>query len=124
MIVKTEKILLMTLNFKTNLPTAFDFAQYFLFLSDETFDFSDMLEDSLSFIYVALLGKFLFPLLLGRLTCVLDHKFSEFSQSAIAIASVLLSLEFKGPEWSGFRDEWLNFVCKILVQLQFDGEGD
>ena len=57
MIIKTEKILLLNLNFKTNLPTALDFAQFFLYLSHETFDFSDLVNESLSFIYVALLGK-------------------------------------------------------------------
>jgi hypothetical protein len=57
MIIKTEKILLLTLNFKTNLPTALDFTQFFLYLSDDKFDFGDLVDESLSFIYVALLGK-------------------------------------------------------------------
>ena len=57
MIIKTEKIMLITLNFKTNLPIALDFAQFFLYLSDDTFDFGELVNESLSFIYVALLGK-------------------------------------------------------------------
>jgi len=57
MIIKTERILLALLNFKTNHPTAFDFAQYFLYLSDESFEFSDIVNESLSFIYVSLMGK-------------------------------------------------------------------
>jgi Cyclin, N-terminal domain len=57
LIIKTEKILLLNLNFKTNLPTSLDFAQFFLYLSDENFDFGDLVNESMSFIYVALLGK-------------------------------------------------------------------
>ncbi len=57
MIIRTERILLVLLDFKMNFPTAMDFAQFFLYLSDARFDFSEIINDSLSFIYVSLMGK-------------------------------------------------------------------
>lgn len=57
MIIKTEKLLLIYLNFKMNVPTAFDFVQFFLYLSDPKFEFSEIINESLSFIYVSLMGK-------------------------------------------------------------------
>lgn len=57
MIIKTERLLLVYLNFKMDYPTAIDFAQYFLYLSDPRFEFSEIINESLSFIYVSLMGK-------------------------------------------------------------------
>ena len=57
MIVKTEKLLLVYLNFKMNYPTAIDFVQFFLYLSDPKFEFTELINESLSFIYVSLMGK-------------------------------------------------------------------
>jgi hypothetical protein len=45
---------------------------------------------------------------------ILDHRFLGFRHSSIAIASILLSLEFKGKEWEEFRADWFTFLCKIL----------
>jgi hypothetical protein len=58
MIVKTERILLVLLDFRMNLSTAIDFVQFFLYLSDPTFDFSEIVSDSLSFIYISMMGKY------------------------------------------------------------------
>ena len=57
MIKKTERMLLILLNFKTNLPTSMDFVQFFLYLSDDTFEFTDLINECLSFIYVSLMGN-------------------------------------------------------------------
>ena len=58
MIIKTERLLLVYLNFKINFPTAIDFVQFFLYLSDPKFEFNDIINESLSFIYVSLMGKY------------------------------------------------------------------
>jgi hypothetical protein len=34
MILKTERVMLIKLDFRTNVPTAYDFLQFFLYLSD------------------------------------------------------------------------------------------
>ena len=57
MIVKTERIMIMLLDFKTNLPTCMDFLQFLLYLSDQTFDFGEIINECLSFIYVSMMGK-------------------------------------------------------------------
>lgn len=59
MIQKMEKVMLLNLDFKTNLPTAMDFLQFFFYmsLSDAGFDFSEIIQECLSFIYVAIMGK-------------------------------------------------------------------
>jgi hypothetical protein len=57
MILKMERVMLIKLDFRTNMPTAFDFLQFFLYLSDQDFDFSEIIMQCLSFIYVALIGK-------------------------------------------------------------------
>ena len=58
MIVKSERVLLVLLNFKMNLSTAIDFVQFFLYLSDPNFDFSEIINDCLSFVYISMMGKF------------------------------------------------------------------
>ena len=57
MIIKTERILLVHLNFKVNISTALDFAQFFLYLSDPAFDFTDIINDSVNIMYIAMMGK-------------------------------------------------------------------
>ena len=57
MIIKTERIILALLDFKVDLPTAFDFISFFLYITDATFDFSDVIEECLNFIYVSMIGK-------------------------------------------------------------------
>ena len=63
MIVKTERILLVLLDFRMNLTTAMDFVQFFLHLSDPAFDFQDIINDCLSFIYISLMGKYATPIM-------------------------------------------------------------
>jgi hypothetical protein len=58
MIIKTERLLLVYLNFKMNYPTSIDFVQFFLYLSDPKFEFNEIINESLSFIYVSLMGKY------------------------------------------------------------------
>ena len=43
MIIKTERIILVQLDFKINVPTPMDFIQFFLYLSDSSFDFNDII---------------------------------------------------------------------------------
>ncbi len=57
MIIKTERILLVHLNFRMNISTALDFVQFYLYLSDPAFDFTEIINDSLSFIYISMMGK-------------------------------------------------------------------
>jgi hypothetical protein len=57
MILKTERILLVQLDFKMNIPTPMDFLQFFLYLSDSTFDFTEIINECLSFVYVSMMGK-------------------------------------------------------------------
>lgn len=57
MIIKTERILLVLLNFRMNISTAIDFVQFYLHLSDPSFDFTEIISDSLSFIYISMMGK-------------------------------------------------------------------
>jgi hypothetical protein len=57
MIAKTERMMLLLLDFMTNLPTPLDFIQYFLYLSHSTFDFSVFINECLSLVYFSLIGK-------------------------------------------------------------------
>lgn len=57
MIIKTERILLVLLDFRMNISTAIDFVQFFLYLSDPKFDFSEIINECLSFIYISMMGK-------------------------------------------------------------------
>lgn len=50
--------MLVLLDFKMNIPTPMDFMQFFLYLCDANFDFSEIIQESLSFIYVSLMGKY------------------------------------------------------------------
>ena len=46
------------MDFRVNHPTPIEFIMNFLYLSDSTFDFNDLIEnDILNFVYVSLLGK-------------------------------------------------------------------
>lgn len=56
MIEKTERTMLLHLEFQTNLPTPMDFLQFLLYLSNENYDFSSIIHDCLSFVYVSLIG--------------------------------------------------------------------
>ena len=57
MLQKTEKIILVQLDFKLNLPTPLDFLQFFLYVSDSSFDFSEIISECMNFAYVGLMGK-------------------------------------------------------------------
>ena len=57
MIQKTERMMLLLLDFRTNLPTPMDFLQFFLYLSDSAFDFTAIVSECLNFAYVCLIGK-------------------------------------------------------------------
>jgi hypothetical protein len=57
MIAKTERMMLLLLNFHTDLPTVIDFLQLFLYLSQPNFDFSELIIECLSLAYFSLLGK-------------------------------------------------------------------
>ena len=58
MIEKTEKTLLLLLEFKTNVPTPVDFIYYLLYLSNQTFDFSNLIHECTCYAYVCLIGTF------------------------------------------------------------------
>lgn len=60
MIEKAEKALLLYLGFQINNPTVLDFIQYFLYLSNSQFDFYPIINESLSFVYVSLIGMFIY----------------------------------------------------------------
>ena len=57
MIQKTEWVMLVLLDFKMNLPTPMDFLQFLLYMTDSSFDFSEIINECLSSIYVCLMGK-------------------------------------------------------------------
>ena len=57
MIIKTERIMLVLLDFKMNIPTPLDFVQLFLYLSDQSYDFTEIIQETMSLIYVSLMGK-------------------------------------------------------------------
>ncbi len=57
MIQKTERMLLLVLDFKTCLPTPIEFTQFLLYLSAPTFDFKDLISECINFIYLSMLGK-------------------------------------------------------------------
>lgn len=57
MIEKIEKSMLFLLDFRTNIPTPIEFIQYFLYLSNPDFDFSNMIFESRTYAYVSLIGK-------------------------------------------------------------------
>jgi hypothetical protein len=57
MIDKTEKTMLQLIQFQTNFPTPMDFIQYLLYLSNQNYDFTDVIHECLSFTYVSLIGK-------------------------------------------------------------------
>lgn len=63
MIEPIEKLILLKMEFKTNDPTPMDFLQYFLYLSNETFDFSGIIEEAKCYSYVAIIGKNNFKLI-------------------------------------------------------------
>lgn len=57
MIIMTERMMLILLNFQTTIPTPCEFIQLMLYLSDASFDFSDIVNECLNLVYVAMLGK-------------------------------------------------------------------
>lgn len=57
MIIKTERMMLLLLNFDTNVPSPIEFIQFLLYLSDQTFDFSEIINECHSFVYVSFIGK-------------------------------------------------------------------
>ena len=57
MIVNAEKAILVHMEFKINQPTPYDFLQFFLYSSNKTFDFSSIIQQSLAFAYMGIIGK-------------------------------------------------------------------
>lgn len=49
--------MLVLLDFKMNIPTPLDFVQLFLYLSDQSYDFTEIIQETMSLIYVSLMGK-------------------------------------------------------------------
>lgn len=62
MIEKTERTMLLHLEFYTNVPTPMDFLQFLLYLSNQNYDFYPIIHDCLSFVYVSLIGKYALPI--------------------------------------------------------------
>jgi hypothetical protein len=58
MIEKTERIMLLQLEFQTNIPTPIDFIQYFLCMANPSFNFNDIIQEAKNYSYVALIGIF------------------------------------------------------------------
>jgi hypothetical protein len=56
MIEKTERIMLLQLEFQTNVPTPMDFIQFFLCISNPNFSFNDIIQEAKNYSYVALIG--------------------------------------------------------------------
>ena len=57
MIEKTERIMLLQLEFHTNIPTPIDFLQLLLQIYNKDFDFSEIILECLNYSYVSLIGN-------------------------------------------------------------------
>ena len=57
MIEKTERIMLLQLEFHTNIPTPIDFLQFLLQIYNKDFDFSEIILECLNYSYVSLIGN-------------------------------------------------------------------
>lgn len=90
MIEKTERTMLQLIEFQTNLPTPMDYLQYLLYLSNQHYDFSEVIHECLSFVYVSLIGT-----ICDFNNLNIDYELCRFKSSSIAVASILLALQFR-----------------------------
>jgi len=90
------------LQFKTNIPTAIEFIQYLLIMSNTSSDFSSMIEESAKYAYIS----------------IIDNDLCTFKASSIAIASVLMMTENKG--FLNFRRSWFDFVKADFPNICFE----
>lgn len=100
MIEKTEMTMLQLIQFQTNFPTAMDFLQYLLYLSNQSYNFNEVIHECLSFVYVSLIGNF--DICPGHV--FIDYNLCRFRPSSVAVASILLALEFRNM--NSFKQEW------------------
>ncbi len=113
-IEKCEQFILNQLEWRTNCPTPIEIIQYTLSIANADYDFSQIIERSMVFAQISLMGKSLSNLKSS------DHGFADYElsrlrPSTVGISAVLVTLEERSN--ISFRDTWLSFVRDRFPQI-------
>jgi len=110
LIKQAESTVMHLLEFRLGEPTAFDFATYMLYLSNENYDFSEITLQVLEVTNACFLSKF--P------NCLEPECLRRFRQSSIAVASTLLTL--KHNHFNTFIPQWKEFLKQSFEHINWE----